>query len=262
EAVQILRQDLERNPKAMATIAMLGHASLQLRQYSEAKQYFLQAIEIGPDYTNAYDGLVKACSNLGEEELAKEYAEKLRQAKARDYAAHRKWLKSYDDKRNVRTTMGDIYAAAANVYLLHNDPKTAETYLVKAIGLARGNIAAREVLAWLYQRQGRYEDAARTLTELLNYAPNSLSAQTSSAELWVKLRKYDEAEQAYRKAIELTPNHAGGYAVLARFLLQYNRKLPEAQELARKALELEPLPRHQLLYQAACEQVAAAERSR
>jgi tetratricopeptide (TPR) repeat protein len=198
--------------------------------------------------------------NLGEEELAKEYAEKLKQAKARDYDVHRKWLKTVDDQQNIRATVGETYAAAANVYLFHNDPATAEKYLLRAVELAPGSVAAREVLAWLYQIQGRRREAANTLADLLKLAPKSLSAQMSSGELWAELREYDKAEKAYRNAIALTPNQAGGYAALAKFFLHFDRKLPEAKELAQKALELEPVPQHQLLYQAACERLAASER--
>ena len=63
------RTNLKLHPKAVATLAMLGHGYLQVRDYQTAKQYFLEVVEMAPDYTNAYDGLTRACANLKEDEL-------------------------------------------------------------------------------------------------------------------------------------------------------------------------------------------------
>ena len=63
---------------------------------------------------------------------------------------------------------------------------------------------------------------------------------------------FEEAEQAYRKAIELTPRQAGGYLALAGLYLDKGRKLPEARKLAEKAVELEPTAKNYFLLGAAC----------
>ncbi len=230
EAAKILREDIVLHPRSMASLAMLGHVCIQLREYAEAKDCFLLAIELGPDYTNAYDGLVKACVNLGEEELAKKYAEMLKIKKAEDAEDHRKAIKEYDDFEDVQLIVGEIYTAAAHVYLYHGDPQTAERYLLKAMELAPKTTAPCEVLAWLYQRQGRDKEAVEILEKILKIAPESLSAQMSCGDLWAQMIYYGRAEAAYRKAIDLTPNQAGGYAALANLFVQTRRKLPEARE--------------------------------
>ncbi len=49
-----------------------------------------------------------------------------------------------------------------------------------------------------------------------------------------------EAEAAYQKAIELSPNYATAYHWYANFLVNYNSRAGEAVDLARKAVELDP----------------------
>ena len=62
----------------------------------------------------------------------------------------------------------------------------------------------------------------------------------SAAAAYTRLKRFEEAERAYRRAIELTPLRAGGYAALASFFLQTQRNLDEAGLLAEKAVALEP----------------------
>jgi tetratricopeptide (TPR) repeat protein len=253
EGIRILLEDLKIHPKAMGTLAMLGHAYIQTRDYAEAKKYFELAIEVGPNYANAYHGLVTACANLGEEDLAKEYAEKLKEMKDRDDATHRQELKTFDDVVNVKRTMAEIYTTAANVYLAQNEPQIAEEHLQRAIELNPASVPAHEVLTWLYQRQGRKQEAAQALQALAKVAPDNVAGHTSYAALCLELGWLDEAEEAYRKTIDLTPRQAGGYVALARFYVEHARNLPEAKRLAQKAVDLEPTAEHYYWLAAACQ---------
>jgi tetratricopeptide (TPR) repeat protein len=241
EAIDVLLKDLRANPKAVATAAMLGHAYLQKRDYARAKQHFETAVEFGPDYTNAYKGLVDACRGLGEMDLAREYAKKLQEKKQQDTVQHRKRLKEYDDMANIAATMAEIYSATANVYLAAGDPQTAESHFLKAIEHSEGFTPAYELLAWIYKTQGKTKRSADTLRELLQHSPDSLSAHLTAGSMFTEMEYLDEAEAAYRGAVQITPKMAGGYIALARFLLHSRRKLAEARELAEKAVSIEPL---------------------
>ncbi len=232
---------------------MLGHAYLQLREFELAKKHFATAIEMGPDYTNAYKGMVDACRNLGERELAKKYAEQLRLKKTQDSENHRRMLKDYDDSANVASTMAEIYTAAANVYLAAGDPQTAEQHFRKALEYRDSFVPACEILAWLYKKQGRNKQSADTLRQLLRSVPDSLSANLTAGTMFAEMGYLDEAEEAYRGVIKLTPEMAGGYAALAGFLLQAQRKLPEAKEVAQKAADMEPVAPNFYLLTIACQ---------
>ncbi len=253
EAAKVLEEDVKLHPKGLATLAMLGQAYLQNRNYAKAKQYFKRAIVVGPNYSNAYNGLVLACTNLGEEEEAQGYAETLKKIKKSEEKMHSGMLKEHNDSRKIKGVLGEIYFAAANVYLAHNEPGIAEEYLLKAIQNAPKFVAPHEILTWLYQHQGRKEDAVKILRKLIAVAPDDVSAQMDCAELCAEMGWFDEAESAYRKGIELAPEQAGGYAALAWLFIDHVQKLPEAKQLAEEAVRREPLAKHYYLLGVACQ---------
>jgi tetratricopeptide (TPR) repeat protein len=253
EAIRVLQKDLRLHPKAPATLAMLGQAYLQDRQYANAKKYCERAIVVAPTYSNAYNGLVAACANLGEEEQAKQYAETLKEIKAEEADMHRERLKDHDDAVKTEGMLGEIYTAAANVYLAQNEPAMAEKCLLKSIQHTPEFVAPHEILVWLYQQQGRKREAVEMLQTLLSVAPDDVASQLGCAELCAELGRFNEAEKAYQAAIDLAPEQAGGYAALAWLYIDQVQKLPEAKRLATKVVEMEPLAKHYYLLGVACQ---------
>jgi tetratricopeptide (TPR) repeat protein len=228
----------------MASIALLGHTYVQLRQFEKAKEMLQLAVVLGPEYTNAYHGLVAACTNLGEKEEAKRYAEQLRTLKAKDEQAHRDRLKDESDIRRIKTCSAKLYVEIANEYLARGNPEVAEACLRRSRELDPESTLVYEVLSWLYLRQGRKEEALRAVEEMLARGEGNLRAQMRAGSVLEGLSDWQGAEEAYRKAIEITPELAGGYAALANLLLQQPSRVAEAQTLAEKAAELEPTARY------------------
>lgn len=247
EAVRILQADVEKHPRAMAAIALLGHTYVQLRQFEKGKEMLLQAIVLGPEYTNAYHGLVSACSNLGEKEEAKQYATKLRELKAKDEQRHRDSLRNKIDRQRIGISAAKLYVEIANEYIASGNTEVAEGYLHRSRELNPDSPQACEVLAWLYVRQGRRKEAFSMLKEVLTRGEGNLSAQMRAGGLFAELGDMQAAEKAYRRAIELTPELAGGYAALASLYLQQSGRIAEAQGLAKKAVDMEPTVQYLLL---------------
>jgi len=65
-------------------------------------------------------------------------------------------------------------------------------------------------------------------------------AYASLASIHSFYNRLDEAEKAYQKAIELSPNYATAYYWYSGFLGRYPLRIQEQVELARKAVELDP----------------------
>ena len=65
-------------------------------------------------------------------------------------------------------------------------------------------------------------------------------------------RRFDAAEEAFRKVIQLVPQRCDGYQQLARVCLGTGRKLDEARSLAQTAVRLEPLAANFRLLSEAC----------
>jgi TolB-like protein len=66
-------------------------------------------------------------------------------------------------------------------------------------------------------------------------------AHLSMAEVHEFYERLNEAEAAYLRAIELSPNYATAYHWYADFIARWPRRATESLELTRKAVELDPL---------------------
>ena len=93
----------------------------------------------------------------------------------------------------------------------------------------------------------------------MKFCPNSTRIDPENAYyhymngvVLAELRRFDAAEQALRKSIELAPSRAEGYMSLAGLFLIRNQRLPEARALAERAVELAPTARHYTILSQAC----------
>lgn len=95
-----------------------------------------------------------------------------------------------------------------------------------------------------YENKGEYALAEREYREALKKKKDFFNAQFNIGNLYLKMGRENEAEDAYKKAIALDPAQPDPYNNLACFYLQNGRNLDEAQKLAEKAVSLSgPTPR-------------------
>ncbi|MGK5003266.1 protein kinase domain-containing protein [Janthinobacterium sp. LB2P70] len=155
-----------------------------------------------------------------------------------------------------------------------------ETWLQRAEISARQALAADDQLAlahvaqaWVYERQGKNEDALREATTSLNLEPNNLLGLYGKARLLIASHKFDlaqavlksaittypgehvfivlqgimqykqddyaGAEQAFRKSIKMSPQSPSTYAYLNAALLRQNRS-DEALQVLQQGLQVSP----------------------
>jgi tetratricopeptide (TPR) repeat protein len=263
EAARVAQEGLEQQPKSAPLLALLGEVRLGQKQYEKARAALEAAVELGPDLMNAYYGLGTACAKLNDRAKADQYLEKFKALHAADEQKHRNRLKTYDDNETVREGVAEVQTAIGRVYLEAGDPASAESHFVKALQLHPTGTDCREVLAWLYEEQGRTEEALSVWRELCQRSPRDLTGQVSLGMLCARLKRYDEAERAFRTAIELTPRRPEPYAALLNVFLEANRSLPEAKTTALRIVDLEPSAPNYFLLATACQRSgdAAAARS-
>ena len=220
EAVELLAGLLKTQPKLMTASVLLGQAYLGLKQYDRARQHLEMGVAMGPEFTNGYFALATACDRLGDHEKSQKYLARFKELKAVDEQRHRQALQISTDTGQTRALAARTSAAVGKAYLAHGDYQMGEACLRRACELGPANVEPRRVLAWLYEQQERTDEALGMLAELSEKAPDDLGAQINAASAYVRLRRFDEAERAFRRAIELTPLRAGGHAALASFFLQ------------------------------------------
>lgn len=256
EAIEVLRENLRAHPKSMSSLVLLGEIYGQLKEDEKAKENLEAAIEMFPGFTSAYYGLANACARLGETEKSKEYLQKFKALKKRDEDAHRQGLRTHDGVSPVRLGVAEVCTSASKVYLAHEDPQTAEHLLRRGADLCPTHPECLQLLAWLYERQGRTDDAIAMLVRAAENDPENVSVPLRLGALHVRLGQFDAAAEAFTNVIRISPHQAGGYAALANLYLQTNRRLPEAKSLATRAVEEEPLARHYALLSVACQRNA------
>ncbi|ODS39092.1 MAG: hypothetical protein A7315_11530 [Candidatus Altiarchaeales archaeon WOR_SM1_79] len=85
----------------------------------------------------------------------------------------------------------------------------------------------------------KYEEAEEMYRKAINISPNYVKAYNHLGTLLDRLKRYEEEEEVYRKAIEIDPNYAITYNNLGLLLKDLNRS-EEAEKTYWKAIEIDP----------------------
>lgn len=92
-----------------------------------------------------------------------------------------------------------------------------------------------------YAKNGRFEEAERAYRNALDLAPDDSRAWEHIGRLLhQKLKRYEEAEQTYRRALELNPASHAAWAHLGELLHKKPDQREAAEQVYRKALALGP----------------------
>lgn len=83
--------------------------------------------------------------------------------------------------------------------------------------------------------QGKYGEAATQYREIIASHPDSAVAWTNLGNAYTQLKQNEDAEAAFRKALEIAPTSRDALNNLSWLLYQQHR-LPEAEALARRAI--------------------------
>ena len=165
---------------------------------------YRKAIDIDPDYAEAYAGLAKALENLATNNFAD-----LDQVVDKAEAAARKSIE-------LAPTLAEghmVLSVIANAYRL--DPAAAMKEIDSAISLDPGNVEVLIEYARLYAVAGDFEtaiDAALTAQEL---DPVSTAAALQLGNVSYLARRYDDAIDAFKRVLSLNPHYPRPYYGIA-----------------------------------------------
>jgi Flp pilus assembly protein TadD len=111
----------------------------------------------------------------------------------------------------------------------------------------------RVLLASLYMQDGRLTQALECYEQITQIKPDNVNSYNNIGMISFQLQRYDDAEKAFRKVIELDPKQSFGYRHLAFLYLSTNKMLGEARELAEKGVELEKAGENFFVLSLACD---------
>jgi TolB-like protein/DNA-binding winged helix-turn-helix (wHTH) protein/Tfp pilus assembly protein PilF len=190
----------------------------------KAIEYFKRAIELDPNYAEAYSGLADAYALSGDWEygvLSPEVA--FREAKTASTKA-----------LALDENLGEAHTSLAFALDLYGwDWKTAETEYKRAIQLNPGYATAHQWYASHLTVMGENNEAIVELRKAKSLDPLSQIISADLADVLNIAHLFDEAVQESRKALEIDPNFAVGHYVLGEALEQkhmYDEAIAEFQK--------------------------------
>ncbi len=191
--------------------------------FKQAIEYFQRAVQIDPNYAEAYAALARAyhwLGSLGHDEyfpLSKAAATKALQL---------------DD------SLADAHAALAFVEFVHDwDWAVAEREFRRAIELNPSYDEAHSGYALYLQTRGRLDEAIRESQKALELAPFELTTQVNLGAIYECDSQYDRALETLRNVAELSPQDPSSRAIIAEVYVRKNE--PQlAQEQARTSIQL------------------------
>jgi len=253
EAVAAFEKEKTLSPDSSSNFFRLGQAYLQLKQYEKAIEGYEKAIEIRPDQSSAWYGLVTAHARLGQTDRAKQCEEQFKTLRAAEDAVAVEKRKTPGDKGWVAQLLAETHGDAARVYAARRNSRQAEYHWRRAAALDPKDRVSRQQLALLYMQSRRVPEAVDVSKQLTALDPGNAPYRHKLGTALAALRQFDAAEEAFRKGIELAPQEAIGYHLLARLLLTRNHKLAEAKTLAGKLVELESTARNYSILGEVCQ---------
>lgn len=236
ESKEAYSEIVDDMPGAAEAYYGLGRVAVLRGDPAAAQKLFRKACDLFPTYGPAHYALAQVDRKLGstqeaEQELAL-------------YAHHEAVVPPVDDPLRDQLRKLDMRAAAhleRGVQLEQvGRLKDAAAETEEALRLNPELVKAHINLLILYGRMGNREKAEEHFRAAVKLNPTQFpDAYYNYGVLLIMQGKLDEAEQAFRKALAISPSYAAAHNDLGN-LLERQGKLPEAAAEYRKATESDP----------------------
>jgi choline-sulfatase len=209
---------LTRDPSDVDALLNAGWVRMNLQRYAEAERDFQLALALHPDHPFALSSLANLHIAQGDDEGALQFCQ---QALAKD-----------PHQRQVLLSMAQIHERRGKV-------AEAIACYAKIAELAPKDLATRLQLAWLQFSSGDSEQALASLQLADAIDPSRPEPAFARGDVLLALKRFDEAEQAYREGLRRAPDQAQGHHGLGLVAEQKGAR-EEAEQHFREALRLDP----------------------
>jgi tetratricopeptide (TPR) repeat protein len=251
DAIAALRRALDARPDWSQAHYLLGTAMFFGGDYAGARGEIVRSIELDPNSVDGYKLLSRVHAKLGDHALAVEAGERALARDPGDVAIRIQVAQSLVQDRRFDEALGRLLAipedkrgaegnfAIGRVYAFREEWANARKFLDLALAMSPGN---SEVLSGLVQvdaREGKLGDSYDRIRAARDAHPDDARLQILFGEMSAAARKADDAEAAFRKAIEIDPNGLGAYTSLAGLFVATGRT-DEAIATYERALEQSP----------------------
>jgi serine/threonine protein kinase/Tfp pilus assembly protein PilF len=194
------------NPRAFDAVlkGSFHRDKLTVEDLTIAKQYFEKAIEIDPNFAQAYVGLAGVFDVLSLI-TSMPPGEAFPKAKA----AAEKALK-------LNESLGEAHAALAWALAIYDwDWLGADQAWTRALELQPGSSTIHQNYGWFLSWMGRHDEAIAESRGAVELDPFSVRPITNLSIVLTMARRFDEALEAARRAIEMDPTYYLAYVRVA-----------------------------------------------
>ena len=224
----------------------------------EAREYFDKAIELDPNFAQAY--LYRSFDYLSDEDLkihlnqAVALLDKvsegeqllIRQSKAyrldnnldERFELRRQLVQKYPEDKRALNLLGLEYYS-------RDEDAMAIAQFEAAIALDKNYPPPYNQLGYAYREIGKYEKAEQAFKDYITLIPDEPNPFDSMADLYMKMGRFEEAIENFQKAVDLDPVFGVSQRNIGTSLVLLGR-YDEGREACRKAIEMEITPWDQL----------------
>ena len=196
---------------------ILGEVYSSLGNHKNAIASYNRAIEVEPNYAEAYNNLGVTLNKLGRNEEA---------------------ITSLNRAIDLWPNYAEAYNNLGKVLIDFGEYKEAVANLNQAIKLWPDYAGAYNNLGNALENLSKYEEAISSYNKAIELNPDDAGTHNNLGNALKGLGKYEEAISSYNKAIELNPNEAGTHNSLGN-ALKHLGKYEEAIKIYSKALEFQ-----------------------
>ncbi|MBD0346206.1 MAG: tetratricopeptide repeat protein [Coleofasciculus sp. Co-bin14] len=218
EALDTYNRAVELKPEYAEAWQGKGNSLLELNQYKDALNAYDKAIQIQPDYLKAWMGRSKALDRLQRYEEAINSLDTLLKIQPNH-------LEAWSDRGNVQIKLQQYSEAIASFdKAVRIKPDYSPAWYKR--GLALHNLR-------------QYEEAVKSYDKAVEHKPDSSEAWYQRGNALINLRRYQEAVESYDKAVQFQSNYYQAW--YSRGSAQSNlRQYREAAESFDQAIKFNP----------------------
>ncbi|MHC5066847.1 MAG: tetratricopeptide repeat-containing sulfotransferase family protein, partial [Planctomycetota bacterium] len=250
KAIGLCEETLERFPRDVNILGLLGAIYLKQNRAEDAEQYLRRTIELAPSFAKPHEDLGILLLDRDRPDEAVEMLQKATRLDPKSETAIFNLGKALvkigkgqeaDQAFEKAFELSPTRKLVSEAARLHADGKFAEAERIyrKVLDAEPNNVSALRMLGMIAASAQHVEDAERLLRKAVRIAPDYFTAQVDLGRIYKEQDRYEDAIACFRKAIELEPGNPKPWFLLASTLAPAALTF-DAVDAYRRCIELRP----------------------